>query len=60
MNKLLKLFFITIIIYNNIAFAKETGFYMGAAIGIVEPVVRKFRHKYSNTGIIFQICIAGK
>ncbi|ADE30352.1 hypothetical protein MA5_00900 [Rickettsia prowazekii str. GvV257] len=54
MNKLLKLFFITIIIYNNIAFAKETGFYMGAAIGIVEPVVRKFRHKYSNTGIILK------
>ncbi|AAU04231.1 outer membrane protein [Rickettsia typhi] len=54
MNKLLKLFFITIIIYNNITFAKEIGSYIGAAIGIVEPVVRKFRHKHSNTEIILK------
>ncbi|AFC73541.1 hypothetical protein MCI_03345 [Rickettsia montanensis str. OSU 85-930] len=54
MTKLLKLFFITIIIFNNIAFAKETGFHIGAEGGIVEPVVSKFRHKHSNTEIIFK------
>ncbi|MFV9900973.1 MAG: outer membrane protein [Rickettsia conorii subsp. raoultii] len=54
MTKLLKLFFITIIISNNIAFAKETGFYIGAEGGIVEPVVSKFRHKHSNTKIILK------
>ncbi|KIJ88427.1 outer membrane protein [Rickettsia asembonensis] len=54
MTKLLKLFFITIIIFNNIAFAKETGFYIGAEGGIVEPVVSKFRHKHSNTEIILK------
>ncbi|AFC70740.1 outer membrane protein [Rickettsia australis] len=54
MIKLLKLFFITIIIFNNIAFAKETRFYIGAEGGIVEPVVSKFRHKHSNTEIILK------
>ncbi|ABV75452.1 hypothetical protein A1C_06095 [Rickettsia akari str. Hartford] len=54
MIKLLKLFFITIIIFNHIAFAKERGVYIGAAGGIVEPVVSKFRHKRSNTEIILK------
>ena len=54
MTKLLKLFFITIIIFNNIAFAKETGFHIGAEGGIVEPVVSKFRYKHSNTEIILK------
>nr|WP_016926591.1 outer membrane beta-barrel protein [Rickettsia conorii] len=54
MTKLLKLFFITIIIFNNIAFAKETGFYIGVEGGIIEPVISKFRHKHSNTEIILK------
>jgi len=54
MTKLLKLFFITIIIFNSNTFAKETGFYIGAEGGIVEPVVSKFRHKHSNTEIILK------
>ncbi|ABV73920.1 hypothetical protein A1E_05020 [Rickettsia canadensis str. McKiel] len=54
MTKLLKLFFFTIIIFNNIAFAKETDFYIGIESKIVKPVVSKFQHKNSKTEIILK------
>ena len=52
MTKLLKSFFVAIIIFNNIAFAKGTGFDIGVESMIVEPVASKVRYKHSNTTII--------
>ncbi|XVN40345.1 MAG: porin family protein [Rickettsia endosymbiont of Argas persicus] len=60
MTKLLKLFFLALIILtNSIIYAEETvsermGFYVGGEGGIVEPVVSKFCHKNSNTDIVLK------
>lgn len=64
MIKLLQLFTVALSIFiTNTVFAADnindqTAFYIGGEGGVVEPVISKFRHKYSNTEIILKrVCM---